>query len=170
VNEIQGRQIENGERIALSAGLPDLVKDWRTAGVYRWTWIPTASCSVHLLPPIETACHPLQQVRSDCKWIVSTDGTPLRLWLAHEGSIPPELKITGRNPWTLTTEEFPWIMDIKFMEMRLRPGQAVLLPTHWWFAIKPELPIVSDHPTVANGSWYWTADLQTPISWLLFKK
>jgi hypothetical protein len=168
--QVEDRMIENGERLASSVGIADVVQEWRSAGVYRWTWLPISSCVVHLLPPVDSAVIPLQQVRSDCKWIVATDGAPLRLWLAHEGAIPSELKLEGRNPWTLTTKEFPWIVDVKFMEMRLRPGQGVFLPTHWWVAIKPELPVVSDAPTVADGSWCWTADLNTPISWLLFKK
>jgi len=165
--QVETRTIENGERLATSAGIGEMVNDWRSAGLYRWTWLPTSSCSVHLLPPTETACLPLQQVRSDCKWIVATDGTPLRLWLAHEGAIPSGMKLEGKNPWTLTTAEVPWIVDVKFMEMRLRPGQAVLLPTHWWMAVKPELPVISDAPTVGDGAWFWTADLDTPISWVL---
>jgi len=169
LTKVNNCEMENGERVASSAGIPDLVQEWRSAGLYRWTWIPTSSSSVHLLPPTETACWPLQQIRSDCKWIVATDGAPLRLWLAHEGSIPADMKLEGRNPWTLTTEEFPWIVDVKFMELRLRPGCAILLPTHWWVAAKPELPIVSNSPTVGDGSWFWTADLDTPVSYILKK-
>lgn len=167
VAQVKDREIENGERVAGSAGISELVQELRTAGLYRWTWIPTSSSSVHLLSPNETACWPLQQVRSDCKWIVSTDGTPLRLWLAHEGSIPAEMNLEGHNPWMLTTKEFPWIVDVKFMELRLRPGCAILLPTHWWVAARPELPVVSDAPTVGDGSWFWTADLDTPVSWIV---
>jgi hypothetical protein len=167
--QIEGRTIENGERVATSAGLPDIVQDWRRAGLYRWMWLPTSTCAVILLPPTETACMPLQKVRSDCQWIVCTDGAPLRLWLAHEGSIPSDMAVEGQNPWTLTAEQVPWIVDVKFMEMRLRPGCAVLLPTHWWVAAKPELPIVSDAPTVGDGSWGWMADLDTPISWMFRK-
>ena len=169
VSNVAERTIVNGERLAESAGLPEVVRDWRSAGFYRWTWLPTSSTSVHLLPPSDTACKPLEQISSDCKVFVCTDGTPARLWLAHEGSIPSDLakQIQGRNPWTLSSEEFPWIVDIKFIEMRLRPGQAVVLPTHWWIAVKPELPVVSDAPVVADGCWFWTAELDTPVSWMI---
>jgi hypothetical protein len=167
LKEIDGRTMENGERLSISAGIPDLVRDWRTAGLYRWTWMPTVSSSVFLLPPTETACIPLRRVRSDCCWIVCTDGAPLRLWLAHEGAIPADMMLEGRNPWTLTAKEVPWIVDVKFMELRLRPGCAVLLPTHWWVAVKPELPV--EGKTVGDGSWGWMADLDTPISWILQK-
>jgi len=161
IAHMQEFTLQNGERLAKSVGLPDTIGDWRSAGMGRWTWLPSSSCSVHLLPPIDGTCLPLRQIRSDCQFLVCTDGSPLLLWLAHEGSIPSKHSLEGKNPWTFTN------IDIKYMELRLRPGQAIVLPTHWWVAAKCELPIVSDAPRIGDGSWCWTADLDTPVSWVV---
>jgi len=155
--------LQNGDRLARSIGLSDTMGDWRSAGMGRWTWLPQSTCSAHLLPPTKTDCLPLHQIRSDCRIFICTDGPPLLLWLAHEGSFSTMHRLEGQNPWTFTDQ------NIKYMELRLRPGQAIVLPTHWWVAAKCELPIVSNAPSVGDGSWFWTADLNTPVSWVLEK-
>jgi hypothetical protein len=166
------KKYKNGERLAQSANLSETVNEWRDSGFNRLVWIPNGfKTNGVVLPPIESAFSPLTQVKSDSLLLVCSDGCNMNLWLAHEGSIPSgiEKDMLGKNPWTLTSENIPWIVDVKYVEIRLKPKQAVIIPSHWYYAVKPDLPIVASEPTVGNGCWYYTSEFHTIISWLVNK-
>jgi len=90
----------------------------------------------------------------------------MRIWLAHEGATKGGEWLPanpyGRDPWALKPEETPWISELKFLEIRLRPGNMLILPPHWWVAFRC---LNEDGSAVHNGSWYWTAEFHSPISW-----
>jgi hypothetical protein len=164
------KKYKNGERLAQSANLQEMIQEWRYNGLNKYTWImgsyKTKGC---MIPPIENAIAGLSQVKADCLLLVCTDGCTMNVWLAHEGSIPNgvEKQMIGKNPWNLTSETVPWIVDVKYVEIRMKPGQAIVIPAHWYYAVKPELPIVASNAIVGNGCWYYTTEFHTPISYLM---
>lgn len=166
------KNYKNGERLATSANIDEMIQTWRDEGLNRMVWMPSNyKTNGVLLPPIENVCTPLKQVKCDDLLLVCSDGCNMNLWLAHEGSIPSgvEKQMIGQNPWNLTSETVPWIVDVKYVEMRLKPGQAVVIPSHWYYSVKPELPIVASEPVIGNGCWYYTTEFHTPISWFISK-
>lgn len=163
---------KNAERLATSANIDEMIHDWRDNGLSRLVWLfGNYKTKGVVLPPIENVCTPLTQVHSDALLLVCSDGCNMNLWLAHEGSIPSgiEKQMIGKNPWNLTSIEVPWIVDVKYVEMRLKPGQAIIIPSHWYYSVKPELPIVGSDITVGSGSWYYTTEFHTPISMAISK-
>jgi hypothetical protein len=154
---------------------------WEDGGFHRWSWIPA-----HLARPlvqILTTVQPVRRTTAATTLIQATDGAPLTLWLAHEGAIPAKVAtaIKGKDPWSLTAEQVPWISEVKFIELRLRPGNAIAIPTHWYWAAKPHGGQGQGqgrgqgqgqgedvgNSGMAEGSWYWIAEWQTPVSWLV---
>jgi hypothetical protein len=144
---------------------------WSDGEFRRWSWLPTqtAATALHILGPTADAVMTCRKTTAAATLLQSCDGAPLQVWLAHEGAVPASLaqQLIGRNPWALTSDQFPWINEVKFIEIKLRPGNAMTIPTHWYFAVRPMLPVVSDAPTMADGAWFWTAEFQTPISALV---
>lgn len=142
---------------------------WEDGGFRRWSWLPahTTRTTVNVL----NAAMPVRRTKAAATLLQSTDGAPLQVWLAHEGAVPPQANIVGRDPWSLTAESVPWISEVKFIEMRLRPGNALVIPTHWYWAARPQ-PQGDGEMSVGSmgeGSWYWMAEWQTPISWIVSK-
>jgi hypothetical protein len=130
---------------------------WEDGGFHRWSWIPA-----HITTPlvqIFTNVQPVRRTTAATTLIQATDGAPLTLWLAHEGAVPAKVvpAIKGKDPWSLTADQVPWISEVKFIELRLRPGNAIAIPTHWYWAAKPE----------GESSWCWIAEWQTPVSWIV---
>jgi len=160
----------NEADLAVTAGLPDIAAD--IGYVFRAPyWLPGSfavkNVRAGVIPPIESAFVGLQKTTAEATCFIATDGKPILIWLAHEGAtqggryLPAEPY--GRNPWTMMPEETPWISELKFMEIRLRPGNMMILPPHWWVAMRCD--DISDS-TVADGSWYWTTEFHSPISWV----
>ena len=78
------------------------------------------------------------------------------LWLAHsrwtclfvtEGAIqvsimpktcakalPPDWKKRAVHPGTLTVYDTPFVADLKFMDVILRPGHMFIMPNHWFMS------------------------------------
>jgi hypothetical protein len=71
----------------------------------------------------------------------------------------------GKDPWNLKTEDCPWIAEVKFLEIRLRPGNMFVLPPHWWVALRCDAAKAGGDK-ILDGSWYWTCEFHGPISWL----
>ncbi len=140
---------------------------WEDGGFHRWSWIPAhlTTTTAHVL----TGVLPVRRSTAAATLLQATDGVPLQIWLAHEGAVPAQAAILNRDPWSLTAEQVPWISEVKFVEIRLRPGNALVIPTHWYWAARMEGSVASvgSVGSMGDGSWFWIADWQTPISWLV---
>lgn len=147
------------------------VEAWEDGGFRRTTWIPAHLLlpTVHVLGPSEDSVQPVRKTTAATTLLQATDGAPLQVWLAHEGAVPASVPLEGADPWSLTQDNVPWIQEVKFIEVKLRPGNALAIPTHWYYAVRPALPVVGDKPTMADGSWYWIAPFHTPVSWVVAK-
>jgi hypothetical protein len=138
---------------------------WEDGGFYRWSWIPAHLTRTTALVLGPTDIRPVQKTTAATTLLQATDGAPLTVWLAHEGAVPAKVvsAILRKDPWSLTADAVPWISEVKFVEIRLRPGNAIAIPTHWYWAMRSEATV----GTMGDGSWFWMAEFQTPISWLV---
>jgi len=121
-------------------------------GFTRWTMIPHST-------PIPEVLHPgkavvLKKTIPEFTVITNTDGAPLEVWLAHEGAIPSD-GLLRLNPWEVTSDTIPWISDVKYIEIRLRPNNTLAIPRHWFYALRN---------TTNEISWFHTTEFNTPIS------
>jgi hypothetical protein len=149
-------KIENVSEIGQKCKLHITLQNW----FRKWFWIPTGSPSPFVLTASPGNCRPLQKTTADSTVIVSTDGSPLEVWISHEAGIPANIvdEMRGKNPWLQSTNEIPGVENVKYIEVKLRPGNAMVIPTHWWYAIR-----CADE---SDYSWFWTHEFQSPISWL----
>ena len=158
--------IENLAEIATFVDVP--LHAWTDGGFRRWSWLPTglgAKKHVGILGPTVGAVQTLRKTVAAATVLQATDGAPLQVWLAHEGAIPDAVSLVGQDPWRATA---PWISEVKFIELRLRPGNALVLPPHWWYALQSEAGGAGGpFPTMADGAWYWMAEFHTPVSALV---
>jgi hypothetical protein len=164
------QKIVNEHDLALAAGLYDQAVDMGLQ-FRRFSWLPgsmaVGAVSAGVIPPTPGSFVGLRKTTAEATCWVATDGTPLRIWIAHEGAtkggdyLPPNPY--GRDPRGLKPEETPWISELKFMEIRLRPGNLFILPPHWWVALHCDKE--SDE-TALHGSWYWTCEYHSAVSWL----
>jgi len=140
---------ENLEELATTAKLDTTIRHWNDDGFRRWFWLPPRTP----VPSILLKPKGVVKTTAAVTTIVSTDGAPLELWIAHEGAIPANVadELRGENPWVLTTKEIPWIGEVKYIEVKLRPGNAITIPAHWWYALKSD----------EGQAWYWVAESQT---------
>lgn len=128
-------------------------------------WVYDGMSCMHWLP-VQTPCpmlllqeQPLKKMIAEWTAFVSTDGAPIELWVAHEGAIP-EHDEEEVFPWTATTTTVPWIGDVKYIEIKLRPGNAILIPKHWWVSMRPAI----QPDTKRDGAWMWKGDFHSPAS------
>jgi len=136
-------------------------------------WLPgsfsTGKMEAHVIRPNENDFVGLKKTTAEATCWISTDGAPLRIWIAHEGATKggewlPK-KPFGKDPWNFKTEDCPWITEVKFLEIRLRPGNMFVLPPHWWVALRCDVGRAAGDE-ILHGSWYWTSEFHGPISWL----
>lgn len=162
--------IENGSELAEVVKLPVAITNWMDGGFRRWSWLPAGltRSHVHILGPAEDAdVWNVEKTRAACTLIQSTDGLPLMIWLAHEGAVPASVapNLAGKNPWSLKSSQIPWMEEVKFVEVKLRPGNALAIPAHWWWAARPALPpVCNGEERMMDGAWFWITEFQTPIS------
>lgn len=152
---------ENMQEIAQVARLNHSFSNWSADGFRRWFWLPTQTPEPFILHGNDFLG--VHAVTEESVTIVATDGAPIELWLAHEGAIPSNVSedLLGKNPWIQTTEDIPWIGEVKFIEIKLRPGNAVVVPCHWWYAIRSA--------EENEDSWFWKGAFHSPISYLATK-
>ena len=152
-------QPTNREELAAASRLEKTVGAWGTEGIRRWSWLPASTPQPYVLPNSEYLG--VTKGVAEFTTIVGTDGAPILVWIAHEGAIPESdaHELRGKNPWTVTSETIPWIGDVKFIEVKLRPGNAMLIPKHWWYAVTPEAS--ADQA----AAWFWISQFHTPMSW-----
>jgi hypothetical protein len=160
-------QLELGEIAGLFEKAAEINLQFR-----RPYWIPGSfairNVRANLIVPRIRAVVGLQKTTAEATCWVATDGAPMRIWIAHEGATKGGEWLPanpyGRDPWALKPEETPWISELKFLEIRLRPGNMFILPPHWWVALRAD---VSDNTKpITEGSWYWTCEFHSPISWV----
>jgi hypothetical protein len=145
----------NTDEICDVSKLKGNLQNWYTDGFRRWSWLPMA----HPQPTIlSNEVQGVEKTSAEYTAIVSTDGRPLEVWLAHEGAIPASVsdELLTKNPWIQTTQDIPWIGEVNYIEIKLRPGNALVIPRHWYYAVRQE--------EGAGDSWFWKADFHTPVS------
>ena len=157
-------QPQNIQEIAAVARLEHSLSNWGADGFRRWSWLPAGSPHPYVFGTQDYKG--VQKTTAEFTAIVATDGAPLELWLAHEGAIPANVSadLAGKNPWEQTTETIPWIGEVKFIEIKLRPGNALCVPKHWWLAVRH-----AGGDGAPAAAWWWSAEFQTPISWVASK-
>jgi hypothetical protein len=160
-------QLELGEIAGLFEKAAEINLQFR-----RPYWIPGSfairNVRANLIVPRIRAVVGLQKTTAEATCWVATDGAPMRIWIAHEGATKGGEWLPanpyGRDPWALKPEETPWISELKFLEIRLRPGNMFILPPHWWVALRAD---VSDNTKpITEGSWYWSCEFHSPVSWV----
>ena len=151
----------NRDELATAARFEKTIGDWGTDGIRRWSWLPGSTPQPYVLPNSEWLG--VTKGSAEFTTITATDGIPIMVWVAHEGAIPENDadELRGKNPWTTTSETVSWISEVKFIEVKLRPGNAILIPKHWWYAVAPD--------DTSGAAWFWISEFHTPISWLITK-
>ena len=140
------KPIEDNEALAvqieLSKGLVDL-----DSARCLW-WLPGV-----FYPSVDIIKHEvagLTWVTAERQWIGCTSGS-LTVWLVHSRYrrfLPEEVA----DPWALTVAEAPYIGRVQYIEVLIKPGWALGLPSHWGYAIKSE------------EAWFWTAEQHSLFS------
>lgn len=153
---------DNLQEISAVARLQYNFGNWGVEGFRRWSWLPVGDPEPFVFSGGDYLG--VQKLAAEYTAIVATDGVPLELWIAHEGAIPANVSadLVGKNPWTQTTEDIPWIGEVKYVEIRLRPGNAIVIPKHWWLSVrsaaaKPQGP-------KDPAAWFWRGEFHTPMS------
>jgi len=137
---------------------------WAAEGFHQWYTLPNGTPTPYVYQQADVMG--LRKGIADFTAIVSTDGTPLELWIAHEGAIPTKKAddIIDKDPWVQTTKTIPWIGDVKYIEIKLRPGNAVLLPRHWWYAVRAARE--EEAGPLPSYAWFWKGHIHSPVSWI----
>jgi hypothetical protein len=141
--------------LAGSVKLLATLHNWVYDGMSCMHWLPVRTP----VPTLLLSEEPLRKTVAEWTVFVATDGAPVELWLAHEGAIP-EHEETQVLPWTATTTTVPWIGDVKYIEIKLRPGNAIMIPKHWWCSVRPAI----QPETKRDGAWMWRAEFHSPAS------
>jgi len=157
--------VEDLTDIAQPIKLLPTFQNWGYDGMTRPWWLPVTTPTPSLFT--SSSVEGLEKTRAAWTALVSTDGAPLELWVAHEGAIPDDIyEHEGAiDPWKATTAEYTWIGDVKYIEIKLRPGNALLLPRHWWYAVRTASSSSDDSPKLkAHGAWWWRGEFHSVTS------
>jgi hypothetical protein len=156
-------KVEDCSDLTPSVKLLASFQNWTYDGFTRPWWLPVRAPTPYLFTGSQV--RPLEKTTAEWTAIVSTDGAPLELWVAHEGAIPADIyeEEDSIDPWTATTATIPWIGDVKYIEIKLRPGNALLLPRHWWIAVRKVQG--EEGPSLnAHGAWWWRGEFHSLVS------
>jgi hypothetical protein len=52
----------------------------------------------------------------------------------QEKCLPPSWR--GRFPETFTLQDTPLVGEIKYITIKLRPGNLLCIPTHWFYSVR----------------------------------
>ena len=129
--------ISNGTELAaeleLATGLAD-INDARA-----WWWLPGLfDVSVDYLA--KERVQGLQWVTAERHWIGCSAGNPVTVWLVHSRYrryLPVEAGAQV-DPWAITVATNPWIGRVQYIEVRVKPGWCLGVPSHWGFAVRSE--------------------------------
>jgi hypothetical protein len=135
-------------------GIENVLESIKTDGFIRWFYINYIILPSVLHPEYTkkiTKCIP------EYTLITVTYGSPLTIWLAHEGALA-NTNLIDQNPWTVTSDTVPTIGDVKYIEIKLRQGNCFAIPKHWFYALKNESDSIS---------WYHVVELHSPLSKIL---
>jgi hypothetical protein len=143
------------QEISQVAKLDSTLACWTGDGFRRWSWLPTGTPAPHVLGGVIPLCKTIAEYTV----YVSTDGAPIEVWIAHEGAVPANVveDILHTDPWTLTADQVPWISEVKYVEIKVRPGHAVAIPRHWYVAVR-------NSSEEGMDAWCWIGEFHTPIS------
>jgi hypothetical protein len=151
------------DEIATIAKLDETLQNWTADGFHKWYWLPTS------VPKKAVVAQPsyiqgVTKATAEATLITNTEGEALHIWLAHGAAIPSHVvpELLDKNPWIQTTDSIPWISEVKYVEIILRPGKTLLVPRHWYYAIQAD-----ESNSVAT--WYWVGEFHSPVSWLVSK-
>jgi hypothetical protein len=145
--------------IAAMTKLDETLHNWTADGFHKWYWVPTSLPTPVVAQP--SYVMGVKHALAEATLLTNTEGGPLHVWLAHGGAIPRNVipSLLGKNPWTQTTDDIPWIGEVKYVEIIVRPGNALLIPRHWYYAVAS-----NESPT-----WYWIGEFHSPVSWMVRK-
>lgn len=102
--------------------------------------------------------------KTSCRWtcIVPTEGSLLVSLLAGSAkttqSLPPSLD--GVFPNQLTVYDTPFVADLQYMDIVLRQGSCLIMPSHWYMSWQP-LEETGPVPLVC------VVEYHTPVSLML---
>lgn len=169
--------IANGEELAEEMGLATGLAELNDAR--PWWWLPGLSdVAVDYLSP--DAFQGLQWVSAERHWIGCSAGDPITVWLVH-GRYRRFLPVGSEevNPWTISVSQNPWIGRVQYIEVRIKAGWCLGVPSHWGFAVRPEAagpeavrpevagPEVVRPEASKAGSAIWNASQHSALSWCL---
>jgi hypothetical protein len=103
----------------------------------------------------------LRKTYSTWTCLIPTDGEIIVTIMPEtvESSLPA--KWSGIFPANLTTKDTPFVADLKFIDIILRPGNCLFMPAHW-FMSWTSTPESNKTPMVCSISYH------SPISFLAF--
>jgi hypothetical protein len=157
--------IANGEELAANMELATGVAELNDAR--PWWWLPGLSgVSVDYLIP--GSIQGLQWVSAERQWVGCSAGDPVTVWLVH--SRYRRFLPVGSDkvdPWSITVSDNPWIGRVQYIEVRIKPGWCLGVPSHWGFAVRPEVAGPLAGSTSKAGSAIWNASQHSVLSWCL---
>jgi hypothetical protein len=139
-----------------------------------WWWLPGLSdVSVGYLT--EGKVQGLQWISAERHWIGCSAGAPVTVWLVHSRyrRYLPVCSTGFVDPWSITATVNPWIGRVQFIEVRVKPGWCLGIPSHWGFAVRPETikPESESAKVRPEGesaeSAVWNAEQHSALSWCM---
>ena len=172
--------ISNGTELAVELELATGLAEINEARA--WWWLPGLfDVSVDYLA--KGRVQGLQWVSSERHWIGCSAGNPVTVWLVHSRyrRYLPVGSGETVDPWAITVTANPWIGRVQYIEVRVKPGWCLGVPSHWGFAVRSEstesVTVRSEsteHPEkamkaekAASGSAIWNATQHSALSWCL---